>query len=659
MATHSLPPLVWSPSDSFIRESNLTHYNRWLQREKGLEFHEYRQLWEWSVTHPEPFWESIWQYFAIQSHAPYQCILEEASMPGAKWFPGSRVNYAEHIFRAASDDRPAIFFQSERVPEGRTVSWAELQAQVAALASWLTRQGVQAGDRVAAYLPNIPEATAAFLACCSIGAVWSSCSPDFGVNSVLDRFRQIHPKVLITVDGYVYGGKRFSRLEEVAGLAGGLPGLEHVVLIPYLEEGTHHSLTCPHVYWEEVLEEKNAGLSFTPLPFDHPIWVLYSSGTTGMPKAITHGHGGVLLEHYKYLAFHNEVHPGERFFWYTTTGWMMWNFVQASLLLGAVLVLYDGSPGYPNLDVLWDLASRAGITHFGVSAPYLVTCMKEGVMPGARYDLSSLRSIGSTGSPLPPEAFAYVKDQVKPDVWLCSMSGGTDVCTAFVGGCPWEPVYQGEIQCRALGCALFAYDDLGRPVQGRVGEMVITQPMPSMPVFFWNDPANQRYRESYFDMYPGIWRHGDWVEITDRGSLVIYGRSDATLNRQGVRIGTAEIYRSVDKVPDVKDSLVVHLEMAGGKDLMLLFVVLTQGASLDESLKATIRGQLRSDFSPRHVPDTILEAPDIPYTISGKKMETPVKKILMGAPIERAANLDSMRNPGCLDFFDALRKDLF
>ncbi|MBK6950412.1 MAG: acetoacetate--CoA ligase [Haliscomenobacter sp.] len=655
MGTRSLPPLVWSPSEPFIRESNLTHYSLWLQREKGLEFQQYRQLWEWSVNHPEPFWESIWQYFGIQSHTPYRRVLEDASMPGAKWFPGSTLNYAEHVFRAASDDRPAILFQSERFPEGRAVSWAELKIQVATLASWFKRQGIQAGDRVAAYLPNIPEATAAFLACCSIGAVWSSCSPDFGVNSVLDRFRQIKPKVLIAVDGYVYGGKRFSRLEEVDRLAGGLPGLEQVILIPYLEEGTHHSLACPHVYWEEVLEEKNAVLSFMPLPFDHPIWVLYSSGTTGLPKAITHGHGGVLLEHYKYLAFHNDVHPGERFFWYTTTGWMMWNFVQAALLLGAVIVLYDGSPGYPTLDVLWDLASRAGISHFGASAPYLGACMKDGVTPGKSHALSSLRSIGSTGSPLPPEAFAYVKEKVKPDVWLCSMSGGTDVCTAFVGGCPWEPVYQGEIQCRALGCALYAFDDFGHPVLGQVGEMVITKPMPSMPICFWNDPENQRYRESYFERYPGLWRHGDWVEITERDSLVIYGRSDATLNRQGVRIGTAEIYRSVDKIPEIRDSLVVHLELPGGKELMPLFVVLVEGAVLDEHLKAAIRQQLRSDFSPRHVPDAILAAPDIPYTISGKKMETPVKKILMGIGISQAANPDSMRNPQSLDFFVAFR----
>ena len=628
----------------------MADYMQWLKRNKGLEFKDYPSLWKWSAEQIEDFWESIWEYFQVISHTPYQSVLEGEEMPGFQWFIGSKLNYAEHIFRNRTDAQPAIVFQSERQPLIE-ISWAEMERQVASLRAWLQSVGVGKGDRVVAFLPNIPEATYAFLATSSLGAIWSSCSPDFGASSVLDRFQQIEPKVLIAVDGYTYGGKRFGKMDVVGELVEKLPTLERVVLLPYLDPEARADSLPKAVSWRDTFRADAPDIAFESVPFEHPIWVLYSSGTTGIPKAITHSHGGVLMEHLKYLAFHNDVHPGERFFWFSTTGWMMWNFVQASFLAGATIVLYDGSPGYPSLNVLWEFAEKARIHHFGTSAPYLVACMRQGLEPGAQNDLSALRSIGSTGSPLPPDAFAYVYEHIKQDLWLCSMAGGTDVCTAFVGGCPLEPVYQGEIQCRGLGCALEAWDDAGKPLVDEVGEMVITRPMPSMPVFFWNDPEGERYRSSYFEDYKGIWRHGDWVKVTERGSLVILGRSDATLNRQGVRIGTAEIYRVIDTFPEIKDSLIVNLELPNGDHYMPLYVVLEPGHTLDEDLTGRIAKALRSQCSPRHVPDKVIAAPDIPYTISGKKMEAPVKKILLGMPVEKAANVDSMRNPEALEFF--------
>ncbi len=657
MSEQTPPPVLWRPSSEFKSRARLTHYAQWLSYRTGESFPTYERLWAWSVEHLEAFWKSIWDYFEVQSPSPYAAVLRGGPMPEYEWFPGSRVNYAEHIFRMADAERPALLFQSERYAL-RSMSWQELEEEVAALATFLRRQGVTAGDRVVAYLPNIPEATVGFLAAASLGAVWSSCSPDFGAASVLDRFRQIEPKVLLTVDGYQYSGKAFDKRAVVRELIEQLPTLERVLFIPYLDEEATPDDLPKTILWAEALNTDPEPLRFEPVPFAHPLYVLYSSGTTGIPKAITHCHGGMLLEHLKYLAFHNDVHPGERFFWYSTTGWMMWNFVQASLLAGATIVLYDGSPGYPDLNVLWELAQKAGIHHFGTSAPYLVACMKQGIRPGKDFDLGALRSIGSTGAPLPPQAFDWVYEAVKQDLWLCSMSGGTDVCTAFVGGCPWEPVYEGEIQCRALGCSLHAFNDRGEPVLDQVGEMVITRPMPCMPVYFWNDPGKQRYRASYFEMYPGVWRHGDWVKVTSRGTLVIYGRSDATLNRKGVRIGTAEIYNALDKVPEVKDALVLNLELEGGEDYMPLFVVPAEGVALDEALKDKIRRTLRSEYSPRHVPDDIIQIDEVPYTISGKKLEAPVKKILLGIPVEKAANPDSMRNPQALDFFLRFRERL-
>ncbi|MCB9284645.1 MAG: acetoacetate--CoA ligase [Lewinellaceae bacterium] len=645
-----IPPVLWTPSPSFRENSRLAHYMNWLQEHKGLTFKDYASIWKWSTENLEAFWGSLWEYFSVKSYSPYSQVLKGDEMPGYEWFTGSTLNYAEHIFRARNDAHPAIIFQSER-QSLIEISWEELAQQVASMRAHLQSVGVKKGDRVVAFLPNIPEATYAFLATCSLGAIWSSCSPDFGASSVLDRFRQIEPKVLITVDGYQYGGKTFEKMEVVKELVTELPTLQHVILLPYLNPDCAVRDIPKAVSWQDTFRADAPELSFEPVPFSHPIWVLYSSGTTGIPKAITHSQGGVLMEHLKYLAFHNDVHPGERFFWFSTTGWMMWNFVQASFLAGATIVLYDGNPGYPNLNVLWKFSEKAGIHHFGTSAPFLIACMRQGLNPGKDNDLSVLRSIGSTGSPLPPDAFKWVYEAVKKDLWLCSMAGGTDVCTAFVGGCPLEPVVEGEIQCLGLGCALEAWDEAGDKLVDEVGEMVITRPMPSMPVFFWNDPKGERYRSSYFEDYKGVWRHGDWVVVTSRGSLVMLGRSDATLNRHGVRIGTAEIYRVIDTFPEIKDSLIVNIEQPNGDHFMPLFVVMNEGHELNEDLVKRLSKELRAQCSPRHVPDKVIPAPDIPYTISGKKMETPVKKILMGIPVEKAANVDSMRNPEALVFF--------
>lgn len=647
---------LWTPSEDFIKNSNLTKYNNWLKEHYNLLFDNYNELWQWSVDEVPLFWKSISEFFNVQFHSPYKSVMSDDPMPFTKWFEGSTLNYAEHIFRNKTSERPAILFASER-KEMTSVSWTELEKQTAALQTYLKQQNIKPEDRVAAYLPNIPQATVSLLATISLGAVWSSCSPDFGSGSVLDRFRQIAPKILIAVDGYTYNGTSYDRIEMVKEISEHLPSVEKIILIPYLNARPDVQGIKNVISWNEVMSTPSQELSFTPVPFSHPIWILYSSGTTGIPKAITHSHGGMLLEHLKYLSFHNDVHRGENFFWFSTTGWMMWNFVQASLLVGATIVLYDGSPGYPSISALWKIARLAPIHHFGTSAPYLIACKKRKLDPESIADLSSLRSIGSTGAPLPPEGFDYVYENIKPDVWLCSMSGGTDICTALVGGNPWNPVYEGEIQCRTLGCSMYAFDDDGKPVTDQVGEMVITRPMPCMPVYFWNDKNFKRYRSSYFEFYPGIWRHGDWITITPEGGLVIHGRSDTTLNRQGVRIGTAEIYRSVDKVADIKDSLIVNIELPHGGDFMPLFVLMQDGKPLTDEIKLAIRKQIREDCSPRHVPDEIVEVPDLPYTISGKKMEAPVKRILMGKAIDKAANPGAMRNPDSLNFFVSFGKE--
>ena len=652
------PEKLWEPPAELVERSRMTEYMRWLAAERGLELDGYDDLWRWSVTDLEGFWSSIWDFFEVQADGGYDRVLSSHEMPGAEWFAGTRLNYAEHAFAGVDDAEPAILHASELRDLGE-LSWGELRAQVAAVAAGLRGLGVGRGDRVVAYLPNIPEAIVAFLASASIGAVWSSCSPDFGPASVIDRFAQIEPKALFAVDGYRYGGKDFDRRQTLAELQAAMPSLVGTVVLPYLDPDPDLSPLRDARRWDELLAAgEGAELSFERVPFDHPLWVLYSSGTTGLPKAIVQGHGGILLEHLKKLHLHVDAHPGDRLFWFTTTGWMMWNFLVSGLLTRAAIVLYDGSPGHPDMSVLWDLAARAGVTMFGTSASYIAACMKAGVEPGADRDLSRLKAVGSTGSPLSPEGFDWIYDQLGADTWLFSTSGGTDLCTAFVGGTPLLPVYRGELQARALGAAVEAWDEGGSAVIDEVGELVVTEPMPSMPLYFWGDEDGSRYRASYFDIFPGVWRHGDWIEITSRGTAVIYGRSDSTINRSGVRMGTSEIYRAVLGVDAIVDALVVDIPRPGTEGWMPLFVVLREGAELDDGLRREIARRVRAQCSPRHVPDEVYAIAEVPRTLSGKALEVPVKRILMGTPAAQAASRDSLANPAALDWFSAMAADL-
>jgi acetoacetyl-CoA synthetase len=642
------PRLLWSPSDALRKSANVSKYMEWLKIRWKLAFNDYHQLWKWSVENVDDFWKSIWEYFDVQYDGSFTQIVSSDPMPRVKWFQGTRLNYAEHIFQKKTDSRPAIIFKSENSAIQK-ISWNTLESEVASLQKFLIDNGIETGDRIVGYLPCIPEATVSFLAANALGAIWSSCSPDFGTNAVIDRFAQIEPKVLIAVDEYRYGGKTFDKKDVINELVKAIPSIEYVIVIA---SGVG-AIKKPTYLWKDVVGNPNNKIKFNRVPFEHPMWVLYSSGTTGLPKAIMHSHGGILLEQLKYGTFHNDFRESENCFWYTTTGWMMWNYIHGSLLAGGTMVLYDGSPGFPDLNVLWRFIADAKINHFGTSAGFILANMKAEIKPSEN-DLSSLRSIGSTGSTLPPEGFDWVYNNVKKDVWLASMSGGTDVCSAFVGGMPTWPVYSGEIQCRALGCKLEAFDEEGKAVIDEVGEMVITKPMPSMPVSFWNDADFKRYEESYFEMFPGIWRHGDWTKITPRHGIVIYGRSDATLNRGGIRIGTSEIYRAVDKVNEVKDSMVICIEKDGGEFWMPLFVVMQDGIPLTEEIRKKINQTIRSEYTPRHVPDEIIAAPDIPYTISGKKTETPVKKVLMGKDPKKVVNAGALKNPGSMEFFISL-----
>ena len=643
--------LLWEPSAESVERSQMTRYMRWLADERGLSFDDYEALWRWSATEIEDFWTSIWDFFEVEASAPYSEVLPDRAMPGARWFPGAELNYAQHIFRNRDDADVAVRHASEIRDLGE-LTWGELRDQVARTAAGLRELDVGRGDRVVAYMPNLPETLVAFLATASLGATWSSCSPEFGASSVVDRFAQIEPKVLFCVDGYRYNGRDFDRTEVVAGLQAAMPTLERTVVLPYLASDPDLSKLDRTITWGDLLDSGEAAtLEFEQVPFDHPLWVLYSSGTTGLPKAIVQGHGGILLEQLKKLNLHVDGQEDDRLFWFTTTGWMMWNFLVGGLLTPASIVLYDGSPGHPDMGVLWDLAERTGMTCFGTSAGYIAASMKAGVEPSDGSDLSTLRSVGSTGSPLSPEGFEWVYRHVGRDTWLFSTSGGTDVCTAFVGGVPLLPVYRGELQGRALGAKVEAFDEDGNSVIDEVGELVITEPMPSMPLYLWGDDDGSRYRASYFDVYPGVWRHGDWIEITSRGTAVIYGRSDSTINRQGVRMGTSEIYRAVQGIPEITDALVVDIPKAGTEGWMPLFVVLADGEALDDELTAEIKRRIRELCSPRHVPDAVYEIAEVPRTLSGKVLEVPVKRILTGTPPEQAASRDSLANPNSLDYF--------
>jgi acetoacetyl-CoA synthetase len=645
--------VLWEPDEQIVHDARITRFMRWLAG-RDHRFSGYDDLWRWSVTQPGEFWSAVWDYFEVLGDRGPGPVLAGQTMPDVRWFTGATLNYARNALRTAwtDPDRTAIIFDSERSRAGR-LTYAELAQQVARVARGLRALGVGPGDRVAALLPNVPEAVIGLLASASLGAIWSSCSPDFGPRSVIDRFAQIEPTVLIACDGYGYNGREFSRAQMVADVVAALPGLSAVVLVDVLaEQAEPPELPVPIVAWSDLdagAEQREP--EFEEVPFDHPLWVVYSSGTTGLPKPIMHGHGGIVLEHLKALSFHQDLKPGDVFTWYTTTGWMMWNYLAGGLLAGVTIVLYDGSATYPATDRLWALAAEHHVSYLGVGAPYLVACAKAGVCPGAEHDLSALRAIGSTGSPLPPETFGWVYDQVKRDLLLGSFSGGTDLCTGFVGPSPLLPVRAGIIAGRCLGAEVEAYDDDGKPVIGQVGELVITQPMPSMPVGFWNDPDGARYRDSYFDTYPGIWRHGDWIEVLPDGGCVIYGRSDATLNRGGVRMGTSEFYRVVEGFDEIGDSLVVDTGRLGAEGRLILYVVPAAGHDLDENLAGRLRAALRAQLSPRHVPDEIHQVPAVPRTLSGKKLEIPVRKILLGTPPERAADPNALADPDVLRFF--------
>jgi acetoacetyl-CoA synthetase len=642
--------LLWTPDPGRVGRANVTAFTRWLTRERGRQFGDYHALWQWSVTDLDGFWQAVWDYCGIAASVPPAAVLGRRAMPGADWFPGARLNYAQHVLRNERPAEAALYYQSETTPLAG-LPWPDLANSVRVLATRLRGMGVRPGDRVASCMPNIPQTVIAMLATTSIGAIWASCSPDFGWRGVSDRFRQLTPKILFCVDGYRYGGKDFDRRAEMTQIIEALPGLEHVIHVP----GPARRPFGPGVStWDQVMSHPAVpatGFRYEQVPFGHPLWILFSSGTTGLPKAITHSHGGILIEQLKLQTFHMDLRAGDRMFFHTTTGWMMWNFLVSSLLLGVKPLLYDGNPGYPRPDALWEIAQDAGVTFFGASPAYVDLLSKAGLVPADKYDLSALTAVMLAGSPVSAECGAWFYRNVKRDLWLCTGSGGTDICSGFVGGMPTLPVYAGEIQARHLGVSAFAFGPRGEPRTGEVGEMVITQPMPSMPVRLWNDEGGELYRQTYFADFPGLWRQGDFFKVNERGGCFVLGRSDATLNRHGIRIGTAEIYAALESVGEVADAVVVNLDLPGGGSFMPLFVTLTAGAVLDDALRHKITQRLRGQYTARHVPDRIIGVDAIPVTLTGKKMEVPVRRILLGMPPDEAANRNAMANPRSLDAF--------
>jgi acetoacetyl-CoA synthetase len=637
--------ILWEPTAVQAEATRMAAFIHWLERERGLTFSDYNALWEWSISELEDFWSAIWEFFDLQSSAAYTSVLAERKVPEAKWFPGARLNFAEHMLRQANQtpDRAALIVHSETFGDTE-LSWAELSARVGSVAARFRDMGVGQGDRVVAVLPNSETSLIACLATVSLGATWSLCAPDMGHVAILDRFRQIEPKVIIAQDGYVHGGKTIDRRKILQEITSGLPSLEQVIWVPVVGSVPEGAFA-----WSELMGSP-ATPEFVQVPFDHPLWVVYSSGTTGNPKPIVHGHGGVLVEGAK-QSLHQDVGSDDRFCWLTSSGWIMWNAQMVALGQGATLALFDAAPNHPDLLELWRFVSRHRISFFGAGAAFITACLKAGVRPGDELDLSALRAIGVTGSPLTADGYEWIYDAVKSDVWLAPFSGGTDLCGAFVGGNPMLPVRAGEMQCRFLGNAVRAFDDAGNELIGEVGELVCTEPLPSMPLFFWGDEDGSRFHDSYFDTYPGIWRHGDWIEITPEGGAIIYGRSDATINRRGLRMGSAEIYQAVEGLPEVMDSLVVDLEFLGRESFMPLFVVLSEGLTLTDALRDKIRAAIRGSVSARFLPDEIVQIAEVPRTLSGKKLEVPVKKVLLGGDPDKVVNRDSMANPDSFDTF--------
>ena len=638
--------LLWTPSPERIAGSNLTRFTEAVNREHGLTLAGYDALYDWSINHSPDFWEAVWRFVGIRHSRPYTSVLEDPRMPGATWFKGARLNFAENLLRFR-DDRPALVSVREGGEVTACLTYAELFEQVARVAGFLRQAGVTVGDRVAGYLPNCHETVVAMLAATSLGAVWSSCSPDFGFQSVLERFGQIEPKVLFAADGYRYHGRNYDTLPRVAQVARGIESLTHVVVVPYVEENPDISLVPRSVPWAAVLDDPAESIEFAQLPFDHPLYIMYSSGTTGAPKCIVHGAGGTLIQHAKEHVLQTDVGRDDTVFYFTTCGWMMWNWLVSALFAGARVVLFDGSPGYPDMSVMWRIAQDQGITVFGTSAKYISMCQKADLRPGDDFNLGCVRTVCSTGSPLPEEGFEWVYEAVRRDVNLASISGGTDIISCFMLGSPIDPVYAGEIQKIGLGMHVQAWNEDGQPVVGEKAELVCVSPFPSMPVYFWRDPGNEKYLDAYFRTYPGVWHHGDYIEITPRGGVFVYGRSDATLNPGGVRIGTAEIYRQVENLEEVADALVVGQQW-NGDVRVVLFVVLPEGEQLDAGLTDRIRTAVRTGCTPRHVPAKVLQVPDIPRTLNGKKVEIAVTRILHG---EEVRNRDALANPEALDAF--------